>query len=125
MFIAIVLVVIICSDIGSSAVRDTETSTIANNSTYNSIRVLANGTYDIDSMDDLVAEAIKDIVLTKQTDSDIKVQVLGVDAENGMIDLNVIQTIKHANGEVTTSEERRTVILENTFEDKGNDKYTK
>lgn len=124
MFIAIVLVVIICSDIGSSAVRDTETSTIANNSTYNSIRVLANGTYDVNSMDDLVAEAIKDIVLTKQTDSDIKVQVLGVDAENGMIDLNVIQTINHANGKVTTSEERRTVILENTFEDKGNDKYT-
>lgn len=123
LFMAITLVVIICMDMGSSAVRDTETAEMANNSTYNAIRVMANGTYDVDSMDDLVAEAIKEIVLSKETNSDIKVQVLGVDAENGMIDLNIIQTINHANGKVTKSEERRTVILENNFVDRGNDEY--
>ena len=111
-FFAITLLVITCLDISSSNVRETETATLANNSAYQSIKVLANGSYDINNMDELVAEAVKDIVMNKESDSDIKIQVLSVDAENGLIDLNIIQTVKHLNGKETKTEERRTVILE-------------
>ena len=111
-FIIITLVTVIILDMGSKGNRATETSRLANSSSYNAIKVLANGTYDIDSDEELVTEAIKDIIMNKETDSDIKVQVLGVDKENGMIDLNVIQTVKHVNGKVTAVSDRRTVILE-------------
>ncbi|MDU2155280.1 hypothetical protein [Clostridium sp.] len=113
-FITVVLLTIICLDISTSNVREVETITLSNNSAYQSIKTLANGSYNIESEDELVAEAIKDIVMNKQSDSDIKIQVLNVDAENGLMDINVIQTIHHLNGKTTTSEERRTVILEKT-----------
>ena len=111
-FFAITLLVITALDMSTSNVRKTETSTLANNAAYQSVKVLANGSYDINNMDELVAEAIKDIVMNKESDSDIKVQVISVDAEHGLIDLNVIQTIKHLNGKETKTSQRRTVILE-------------
>lgn len=111
-FLAITFLVITILDMSTSNVRKNETATLANNSTYESIKVLANGSYDIENMDELVAEAVKEIVMNKESDSDIKIQVLSVDAENGLIDLNVIQTIKHLNGKETQTSQRRTVILE-------------
>lgn len=111
-FFIVTLLVLIVLDMGSNGVIKTETATLANNATYEAIKVKANGAYSIDSMDELVAEAIKDIVMSKQADSEIKVQVLGIDAEEGMIDLNVIQTVKHLNGKESVTEQRRTVILE-------------
>lgn len=111
-FIGITLLVITVLDMSTSNVRKTETSNLANNAAYQSVKIMANGSYSINNIDELVTEAVKDIVMNKETDSDIKIQVLGVDAENGMIDLNVIQTIKHLNGKETTTSERRTVILE-------------
>lgn len=108
-----VLLVLIVLDMSNKNTRSVESSYLANNATYSSISMLANGSYEIKSIDELVAEAIQDIVTSKESNSDIKVQVMGIDAENGLIDLNVIQTIKHVNGEITNVEERRTVILEN------------
>lgn len=113
-FLAITLLVLIGLDMSSNNVRKTETSTLANNSTYQPIKILVNGTYDINNIDELTAEVVKEIVTNKESDSDIKIQILGIDAENGMLDLNVIQTVKHLNGEKTTTEQRRTVILEKT-----------
>lgn len=111
-FVGIVLLVLIILDMSGKNVRSIETATLANNAAYQSIKVLANGSYNINNMDELVAEAIQDIVMNKQTDSNIKVQVLSVDAENGLIDLNIIQTVHHVNGKDTVIEERRAVILE-------------
>lgn len=111
-FIVTVLVVLIVLDMSGQSVRKTETNTLANNAPYNAIRVKVNGQYDIDNIDELVAEVVKEIVLSKETDSKIQIQVLGIDSENGMLDINIIQYIHHVNGKITTTEERRTVILE-------------
>lgn len=112
-FIVIMLVVIIGSNSSRKGVIATETATISNNAAYIPIKMLSNGAYTVSNDEDLMGEVIKEIVLNKETNADIKVQVFSIDAENGLVDLNVIQTIKHANGQSTTTEERRTVILEN------------
>lgn len=111
-FLSILFLVFIIMDMGSKNTKSTETFLSSNNSSYTSIRMQNNGAYEIENNKELVAEAIQDIVDNKESNADIKVQVLGVDEEHGMIDLNVIQTIHHINGEVTKTQDRKTVILE-------------
>lgn len=112
-FVTVLLVIIIGSNMSRKNVIANETGFISNNAAYMPVRMLSNGAYEIETDEDLLAEVIKEIVLNKESNADIKVQVFTVDSENGLVDLNVIQTIHHANGETTTTEERRTVILEN------------
>lgn len=113
LFLSISLLIIVVLDITTNGVKKTETADIANNAAYQAISTKAEGVNEIENIDELVAEAIKEIVMTKNSNASIKVQVLGIDAENGLLDINVIQTLKHSNGKETVSEERRTVILEN------------
>lgn len=112
LFLSISLLIIVVLDITTNGVKKTETADIANNAAYQAISTKAEGVNEIENIDELVAEAIKEIVMTKNSNASIKVQVLGIDAENGLLDINVIQTLKHSNGKETVSEERRTVILE-------------
>lgn len=109
-FFVATIVVLIVLDMSGNNVRKGETATIANSATYDAIRVKLSE--NITDEEELVAEVIKQVALSKQSDSDIKIQILGIDAENGMLDVNIIQTIRHVNGKTTTTEERRTVILE-------------
>ena len=50
-FLAITLLVITVLDMSTSNVRKTETAALANNAAYQSVKVLANGSYDINNMD--------------------------------------------------------------------------
>lgn len=111
-FMVVLLVIITGSNMSRKNVIANETGFISNNAAYMPVRMLSNGAYEIETDEDLLAEVIKEIVLNKESNADIKVQVFTVDSENGLVDLNVIQTVHHANGETTTTEERRTVILE-------------
>lgn len=112
MFVAITLVVIVMFNINNASVKKSETAALANTASYDALKVKVTSEYDFENNDDLVAEVIKQIAINKNTNSDVKVQILGIDAENGLLDINVIETIKHANGEITTEEQRRTVIVE-------------
>lgn len=112
MFVAITLVVIVMLNINNASVKKSETAALANTASYDALKVKVTSEYDFENNDDLVAEVIKQIAINKNTNSDVKVQILGIDAENGLLDINVIETIKHANGEITTEEQRRTVIVE-------------
>lgn len=111
-FISILFLVLVIMDMGAKNTKETETFASSTNSAFSSVLFDGNGSYEVETDLDLVNEAIQDIINTKESNADIKVQVLGVDAENGMIDLNVIQTIKHVNGKVTQTMDRKTVILE-------------
>lgn len=111
-FLVISFLALCSADVGASGVRKNETASLANSSTYNAMRAFTQGNYKIDSDEELIAEAIIDIVMNKETDSDIEVYVMGVDREVGMIDLEIHQKINHVNGVQTTAVERRTVIVE-------------
>lgn len=112
LFIAISTLIIVCLDVSVSGTKHNETSSIANNAPYEALKIKLTGEYNLENDIDLVAELIRNVVINKYSNSDLKIQILGIDAENGMLDINIIQTIKHINGKETIEEERRTVIVE-------------
>ena len=112
LFFAIAITILVLIDISSNGVVKSEAIDLATEAAYEPLNLKNNGEYDIESNDDLVAEIIRTIALNKKTDSDIKVQILGIDAKNGFVDINIIETTKHANGKKSKTEERRTVIVE-------------
>lgn len=100
------------SDINDRSFKINETHGISYDSTYYPLKQLASPYQQITSNDQLVAEVLKQVVFSKQSDCDIKVQVLGVDYINGLLDVNIIQTYQHINGQEEVIQSRQTIIIE-------------
>ncbi len=111
-FFTISIVILVILDISLSGTKHNETTSLANESSYDALKIKLTGEYDLENNEDLVAELIKNVVINKTSNNDVKIQILGIDAKNGLIDINVIEDIKHVNGVTTRKQERRTVIIE-------------
>lgn len=112
LFIAISVLIIVCLDVSVAGTKHNETSFIANSAPYEALRIKLTGEYNLEDDMDLVAELVRNAVINKYSNADLKIQILGIDAENGLLDVNIIQTVKHINGKKTVEEERRTVVVE-------------
>lgn len=109
----VIFIISICLlDTGTSVVRRNETAKIAENATYETLNAIKNESTDIGSDQEMIAEIIKNIVIEYDSNSDVEVRIISLDSRNGLLDLEIIQTFKHSNGEEETVSERRTVILE-------------
>ena len=104
--------VLCISDVSTSAYWQQETHQIAQNATFYPLKQSYSPYTKIDSEKELVGEILKQVVLSKQSDSDIKVQILDVDLEEGLIDVNIVQTYQHVNGKKEEIANRKTIILE-------------
>lgn len=119
LFLSVFILIVCILDISNSGTKQKETSALAKNAAYDALKIKLTGEYDLENNDELIGEIIRNIAISKYSNSDVKIQVLGIDAENGLIDINVIQTIEHVNGKTSTEEERRTVIIETVKQDSG------
>lgn len=109
----VIFIVIVCLlDTGTSVIRRNETAEIAENASYETLNAIKNESTDIGSDQEMIAEVIKNIVIKYDTNSDVEVRIISMDSRNGLLDLEIIQTFKHSNGEEEKVTERRTVILE-------------
>lgn len=112
LFIAVAVSILCILDISNNGTKKKETSSLSETATFDPLKIKLTGEYDLENNDELIGEIVRNIAINKYSNSDIKIQVLGIDAKNGFIDLNIIQYIDHANGKTTKHEERRTVIVE-------------
>lgn len=112
LFLSIFIMIICIVNMNQKSFQINETHQIANESTFYPLKQSANPYHQKMTNDELVAEVLRQVVLSKQSDSDIKVQILGIDVENGMLDVNIIQTFHHANGKEEQISSRKTIILE-------------
>lgn len=108
----IFLIAVCVLDTGTSIVRRNETAELAENAAYETLNAMKNESTEIGSDQEMIAEVIKNIVIKYDTNSDVEVRIISMDSRNGLLDLEIIQTFKHSNGEEETVTERRTVILE-------------
>ena len=109
---ALFLLVICIMDSGTSVIRRNETATIAEVASYETLNAVKNNATAINSDQEFIAEVIKNIVLEYDTNSDVVVNIISIDARNGLLDLEIQQTFTHSNVAKETNVERRTVILE-------------
>ena len=68
--------------------------------------------YSIDNTDEFVADFLENLLVGIESDSEIKVEILSVDIEKGLLDVNVTETYKQPNGSKKSISCRKTIILE-------------
>lgn len=72
----------------------------------------ADGQTDITSNKEMVAHFVNVVSNNIKSDGDISVKVLGVDYEDGLLDVKVSETFKYLNGKEKTIEVRKCAIYE-------------
>ncbi len=68
--------------------------------------------YSIDNTDEFVADFVENLIIYIESDSDVKVEILNVDIEKGLLDVNVVETFEQPNGSIKSISCRKTVIME-------------
>lgn len=68
--------------------------------------------YSIANTDEFIADFVQNLIVAIESDSDIKIEILNVDFEKGLLDVNVVETFVQPNGSKNTVSCRKTVILE-------------
>lgn len=113
LFIIIVLTVIFMANKFSSTTSDTELQNSLDNALEHALYVaMSDNTYTINDTDELAADVMHELFTTCNAKADYKIAFNKIDIEEGLVDVQVTQTIKSfplIKSEVVC---RRTVILE-------------
>lgn len=105
------IILAVMFDVFTATSNRHETAQLAEKSSYESVKAVKNKSKKVTTDKEMAEEAIRQVLLNKRSNSDIKVDVISVDSKNGMADVRVTETFKHANSKKETVAERRTVIL--------------
>lgn len=76
-----------------------------------------NQSYTVADADEFVADFVQNFIISVDSDSDIKIEILSVDYEKGLLDVNVTETFKQPIGTKKSVSCRKTVILEEYLQD--------
>lgn len=68
--------------------------------------------YSIDDTEEFVADFNENLIIAIESDSEVKVEVLAVDIDKGLLDVNVVETFSQPNGSVRTASCRKTIIMD-------------
>jgi len=68
--------------------------------------------YDIESKEDLIADFIQNFLIKTTTDSTFTIDIIGADAEKGLLDVKVTETFGSYAGIKKSVSVRKTIILE-------------
>lgn len=76
-----------------------------------------NQNYSVANTEEFVADFVENLIISIDSDSEVKVEILSVDYEKGLLDVNVTETFDQPNGSVSSISCRKTVILEEYSQD--------
>ena len=115
MMLVMVLMVLIHMSITAENVRQSELDMGLNYAIRTTMEVAkVKETYPIGSENELIAEFNKNLLTKISSDSDIEVQVMGIDLEEGFLDVKVISKFKYPTGADGQVEARKTIIFDET-----------
>lgn len=113
MIIVMVLLSLIHMSITTTDVRQSELDKALNSAVRTTMEIAkTKETYPIETEEEFIAEFNKNLLSSISSDSDIEVQVMGVDLEEGMLDVKVISKFKFPTGADGQVSSRKTVILD-------------
>lgn len=73
--------------------------------------------YDIADNNEMMADAVENMIMNMVTDSDLECDFYGVDSEKGLLSLGLTEDFKHPNGQDGKVKHDRTVICDKKEED--------
>lgn len=71
-----------------------------------------NKSYSVDTTKEFIADFQQNLIVSIESDSELKVEILSVDIEKGLLDVYVTETFTQPNGTTNTATCRKTVVLE-------------
>lgn len=75
-------------------------------------------TYEISSEEELMAEFNRNLLSQIHSDSDIEVQVMGINLKEGLLDIKVVSKFKYPTGAKGQVESRKTIIFDENQKDR-------
>lgn len=120
-----VMTVVICMTMNGREVRHKELQNNLHNvveQTMSIAKMRDNDIYDISTNNELMADTVQNMAMSVVTDSDFQYDFYGVDAEKGLLSVNVTENYKHPNNRDGKVENERTVIYNK--QDDTEDMYT-
>lgn len=123
--ITIVSISIIYTNDGRN-IREQEVTNSLDTAVEGTVSTLMKKTYSIDNSDQFVADMLEALVMQIDSECTLKVNVLDVDYDKGLLSVEAVETFKHPNGKTGTVSCTKTVILEHlaTVTDPATDTYT-
>lgn len=119
-FLLIVLTIFFISYKFSVATTENELQNTLDNALEHALyTAMSKNTYTIDSREELAADVMHELFTTCNAEADYKIVFNVIDIDNGLVDVQVTQTIKFSGlikSQVTC---RRTIILESVIDDAG------
>jgi len=113
MIIVMVLLSLIHMSITTTDVRQNELDKALNSAIRTTMEIAkTKETYPIETEEEFIAEFNKNLLSSISSDSDIEVQVMGVNLEEGMLDVKVISKYKFPTGAEGKVYSRKTLILD-------------
>lgn len=98
-------------------IRQQELDKSLNNAVYTTMeQAKVSNKYKIDTDDELIAEFNKNFLSQMNSDSEIEIQVMGVNLKEGLLDINVVNRFEYPTGAKGQVSARKAIIYEETKE---------
>lgn len=68
--------------------------------------------YEFESRDEFVADFLEAFLMQVNSESDFEINILKADEKKGLLSVEVVETFRHANGELGSVSARRDIILD-------------
>ena len=112
-FMVVIVSVFICFNIITGSVTDNEVENTLSQSVEQALSVTLKGnTHSIQNRDEFVAEFMFNLIEQTKSKSELNVRVLAVDEVEGLMDIEVTETLTYPDGKVREVNCRKTVIFE-------------
>lgn len=121
LFGMMILTLVISMTMSGRTVRKNEIDKALDTAVEQTVAELQEGkAYTLENKNEFLADLVEGLLVKISSDSDIEVQIAGVDEAKGLLSVKVIEHFKHPNGNPGKAEAERTVVMEQYSLDKKN-----
>lgn len=113
-FLTVVATAFLCFNLITGSITDNEAEAALSQSVEQALYVtLTSGeTYSIDSNEDFVNDFLSNLLVQVNSPADIAVRILDVDYQEGLLDVEVTETMTYPDGKTREVTCRKTVLLD-------------
>lgn len=112
-FIIVIVSVFVCFNIITGSVTDNEAENTLSQSVEQALYTTMSGqSYTIQNKDEFVADFMINLALQTNSQAELNIRVLDVDEVEGLLDVEIIETLMYPDGKTREVSCRKTVIFE-------------
>lgn len=112
-FMLVITTVFVCFNLITGNVTDNEAENSLSQTVEQAVyTTLSEKSYTIENQDEFIADFNTNLILQTQSMAELKVRILEVDVTEGLLDVEVTETLTYPDGKVREVSCRKTVIFE-------------